>query len=1120
MSAVTEAWQNQRHYGITWRSPALLERAHWSDAQGNPVQFERTQSPRHCPESWEPVVTISTDPDGYQYASVFKHFDYAREGGRASQRAADFVRRRLWRKKAGPSDTSAIEQGKAGAGKHAAASVTDALISPTTVMFGARVRKETETERRKSVVRIFVGMFAGCIKRHQIWNVVPWDPGAWWVMYNQHQAALLELQQNNMHHQIDLKALSEPVDQSQPNAADKLCEDDEQRPTLVRELLCAAIHSRAAYGYAMAAGHMSNLVNFALMHTVHQISFDAAGGASAEANNLAVAQLAGLDPSDVIMGEWSNSVMRPCHYIAADKANHCIILAIRGSLEVGDVLSDLSANPMELSLLGVQGKVHEGMMGAATFVHCNSAAALESVAQTHPGWPLVVTGHSMGGGVAAIVAALLRDGTAPIGLGPVRCCVISPAAVFSGDLSEACRPFITSLILRSDAVPRLSYASVEGVFVELVGASPVRRAANDVKYRVEQILAGLKMDWIFQKPALAGRPSNEGHHGLNTVSPLLDDDEAVSAASHAAMQAYAHTHSRPDRSKALKIGKADSPQRRRGSPDTLKGIVDAAQFAEDMVPEALHKAALSRNPSQTSLSGAAPGGVLDAGLQGAALPRKASHVTLSEASPGSGSDPDLAHLSPSAAQAQASQANADPGAGHVPEEPSGFRWPWQSRAKPGGAVRQQQPWKALSSNPGRTAAKTSGRSGEPQLCSGITFAGSQHQQPNVMDQTNTTELHQPMQHSNPHGQLASAIGTSGPEGRASQASGLADKAVSRIAAAQHAMSSSPSNSHRVVLSDSRLGSSPEVRAHGGSPLRKSNGTVNSVSPGSPTAGAVSSPSSPQHNSRLRSRAATSGQLRQLIEDAKVQRQDSGRESELAQSMGQDAAAGQGPSVQTDQPSPHAPGSYLSSSSRSGVLLGQGPSVKAGKDYLGRQGSAAQPQGNCNDGLAEGREHAGNPGSQAAALHSAASRSKDSSQAQRKQEEVADMLGITRLEPDGPPAPLYPPGRILWMLPPPEQPSSQDAHIAVADPDDAQHPEESPSSSLVFQQHAASVPSEQHQSSVDAVSAAEGSEEVQKVWQAQPILLDVQKECFSRLLLLPELLMDHLPDTYLAAVQQL
>ena len=32
-------------------------------------------------------------------------------------------------------------------------------------------------------------------------------------MYNHHQAALLDLQQNNMHTQIDLKALSQPTDQ-------------------------------------------------------------------------------------------------------------------------------------------------------------------------------------------------------------------------------------------------------------------------------------------------------------------------------------------------------------------------------------------------------------------------------------------------------------------------------------------------------------------------------------------------------------------------------------------------------------------------------------------------------------------------------------------------------------------------------------------------------------------------------------------------------------------------------------------------------------------------------------------------------------------------------------------
>ena len=31
------------------------------------------------------------------------------------------------------------------------------------------------------------------------------------------------------------------------------------------------------------------------------------------------------------------------------------------------------------------------------------------------------------------------------------------------------------------------------------------------------------MDWIFQKPARAGRPSSEDHYGLNAVSPLLGE---------------------------------------------------------------------------------------------------------------------------------------------------------------------------------------------------------------------------------------------------------------------------------------------------------------------------------------------------------------------------------------------------------------------------------------------------------------------------------------------------------------------------------------------------------------------------------------------------------------------
>ena len=62
---------------------------------------------------------------------------------------------------------------------------------------------------------------------------------------------------------------------------------------------------------------------------VHQFDFCAAGGASGEANNEAVLNLAGVRPGHLLMAEWHNSVGRPCHYVAADLANGCLVLAIR-----------------------------------------------------------------------------------------------------------------------------------------------------------------------------------------------------------------------------------------------------------------------------------------------------------------------------------------------------------------------------------------------------------------------------------------------------------------------------------------------------------------------------------------------------------------------------------------------------------------------------------------------------------------------------------------------------------------------------------------------------------------------------------------------------------------------
>jgi hypothetical protein len=142
---------------------------------------------------------------------------------------------------------------------------------------------------------------------------------------------------------------------------------------------------------------------------------------------------------------------------------------------------------------------------------------LKEAGSKFPGWPLLITGHSMGGGTAALLTLILEQdaitatrppkstatgtdsngtgtnvselkieeapyeepvGQGPHGLGPVTCITFGSAAVMSDSFAEVASNSVTSVVVGSDVIPHLSAASVEKLFIEMAEASTVRTTIN------------------------------------------------------------------------------------------------------------------------------------------------------------------------------------------------------------------------------------------------------------------------------------------------------------------------------------------------------------------------------------------------------------------------------------------------------------------------------------------------------------------------------------------------------------------------------------------------------------------------------------------------------------------
>ena len=113
---------------------------------------------------------------------------------------------------------------------------------------------------------------------------------------------------------------------------------------------------------------------------------------------------------DELHSDWDTGMFAPSCYVAVDHAHRWVVLAIRGTFHSSDALTDACADEIEF----LDGYAHAGMCAAAWNMIKDQLPRLALTLHRHPGYELVTTGHSMGGGVASLFTMLLHSDDADV----------------------------------------------------------------------------------------------------------------------------------------------------------------------------------------------------------------------------------------------------------------------------------------------------------------------------------------------------------------------------------------------------------------------------------------------------------------------------------------------------------------------------------------------------------------------------------------------------------------------------------------------------------------------------------------------------------------------------------
>ncbi|XP_060532736.1 diacylglycerol lipase-alpha isoform X2 [Cylas formicarius] len=192
-------------------------------------------------------------------------------------------------------------------------------------------------------------------------------------------------------------------------------------------------------------------------------------------NYAALQKISEIGDIEIIYVTYHVDVGETPFFVAVDYDRKKIVISVRGTLSMKDILTDLNAesetiplDPPREDFLG-----HKGMVQAAQYIMDKivQEQLIERAKSQRPergtkDYELVIVGHSLGAGTASILGILMRR----IYPSLLCYCYSPPGGLLSAPAVEYSKEFTVSVVVGKDVVPRIGLHQMETLRTDLINA--------------------------------------------------------------------------------------------------------------------------------------------------------------------------------------------------------------------------------------------------------------------------------------------------------------------------------------------------------------------------------------------------------------------------------------------------------------------------------------------------------------------------------------------------------------------------------------------------------------------------------------------------------------------------